>query len=1342
MLISGTDKTVGAKYRYPAVTNVDGTDVDAIVTIVKITNATIVDVDNLNNGGGSLKDRFQPVISTSQVNGNVEFQFTFYKGGTFNTAQQLKIDLSSFILEVLDLDGNEFFDVARPNNENYTLESKSFITVSTITPYTRFQGPSNSVDPISIANTRYIAAINFGTLHAINFRLGNSSRSSNRQSSISFGEVRFTIPKAPIANDDSSLCKLYGSVTQDVTTNDVDSNQNIDKVTVDLNPSQFGIQTSLTVLGQGTWSINSSGIVTFVPLAIFKNNPTPINYTIKDLTGLISNEAKITITFVPNQPTSNGNISECEATPIQTLNANTALSSTTGITWYDSATNGNIVSNPTLKTVDSITYYAEYSNGTCSSLNRTAVKLTITPAIAFTATPTQPKCFGEKGSVVLSTPTGGTGTITFNATATTNLAAGNHTYTATDANGCSKSITVTIKAAPTEIACSISGSDGPLCPSSTFNNYSAPISGNYEWSISGNGLIAGSTNSQSVSVTASAGCNSTFLLSLIITGANGCISTCTKIVTVVDDTLPIVTTAEASLNQTLQCNDRAGITAALALSPAATDNCVLAPTKILVSDVTTADANCANAYVRVRTWNFTDGCANTSANFVQTITVIDNTTPTWSTLTTALNTTLECSNTEALARAQAAFPIATDLCDATVTNISKVSGAFVASESCANAGTYTNTWTVVDGCGNTSEVFTQVITIQDTTAPTWSTAATALNTTVECSNTEALASAQAAFPIATDLCDATVINISKVSGAFVASESCANAGTYTNTWTVVDDCGNTSEVFTQIITIQDTTAPTWSTAATALNTTVECSNAEALATAQTAFPIATDLCDATVANISKVSGVFIASESCANAGTYTNTWTVADDCGNTSEVFTQIITIQDTTAPTWSTAATALNTTLECSNAEALAKAQAAFPTATDLCDATVTNISKVSGAFVASESCANAGTYTNTWTAADDCGNTSEVFTQIITIQDTTAPVITTLPAVSTISCAAILEFAVATATDNCGADVKLTSVDVTTRGDCAGSYSVTRTWTSTDTCGNKTTATQTINVIDKTGPTTNTAFTTPLNVNCDAIPAKPDLIFVDNCSTVSTPIFTENIINRTDNSYSIVRKWLVSDTCGNTSDFTQIINVTIANSNVLINNAICNDGNSTTTDLNNLLPAGISINSGAWIDINSSGGLLGNLFNAIGLPIGDYNFEYKVNDTTCPRTIRVIITVNTGCGGTVLSCGSVVVHNAFSPNGDGINEKFVIDNIDDTVCYPDNTVEIYNRWGVLVYETKGYNNTSNAFEGISVGRSIIQQSTGLPTGTYFYILSYTSLDGTGKTITNKKDGYLYLSK
>ena len=112
------------------------------------------------------------------------------------------------------------------------------------------------------------------------------------------------------------------------------------------------------------------------------------------------------------------------------------------------------------------------------------------------------------------------------------------------------------------------------------------------------------------------------------------------------------------------------------------------------------------------------------------------------------------------------------------------------------------------------------------------------------------------------------------------------------------------------------------------------------------------------------------------------------------------------------------------------------------------------------------------------------------------------------------------------------------------------------------------------------------------------------------------------------------------------------------------------------------------------------------------------------------------------VLGCGNIVVHNAFSPNGDGINEVFVIDNIDDTICYPDNTVEIYNRWGVLVFETRNYSNTSNNFKGISTGRTTISQSSGLPSGVYFYILKYTSVDGVGDTQVNQKDGYLYLTK
>jgi hypothetical protein len=86
----------------------------------------------------------------------------------------------------------------------------------------------------------------------------------------------------------------------------------------------------------------------------------------------------LTINDSPEPPASNGDITECEADPVQTLDANDALSSTTGVTWYDASSGGSVVATPTLNSVGSVTYYAEYSDGTCSSLTRTSVKLTIT----------------------------------------------------------------------------------------------------------------------------------------------------------------------------------------------------------------------------------------------------------------------------------------------------------------------------------------------------------------------------------------------------------------------------------------------------------------------------------------------------------------------------------------------------------------------------------------------------------------------------------------------------------------------------------------------------------------------------------------------------------------------------------------------------------------------------------------------------------------------------------------------------------------------------------------------------------------------------------------------------
>jgi hypothetical protein len=70
-------------------------------------------------------------------------------------------------------------------------------------------------------------------------------------------------------------------------------------------------------------------------------------------------------------------------------------------------------------------------------------------------------------------------------------------------------------------------------------------------------------------------------------------------------------------------------------------------------------------------------------------------------------------------------------------------------------------------------------------------------------------------------------------------------------------------------------------------------------------------------------------------------------------------------------------------------------------------------------------------------------------------------------------------------------------------------------------------------------------------------------------------------------------------------------------------------------------------------------------------------------------------------------------------------------------NKVEVYNRWGVLVFESNQYDNDAHAFRGYSQGRSTVG-SDALPTGTYFYTVQGTKPDGT----IVRKQGYLYLTR
>src|SRR5262249_11205887 len=133
---------------------------------------------------------------------------------------------------------------------------------------------------------------------------------------------------------------------------------------------------------------------------------------------------------------------------------------------------------------------------------------------------------------------------------------------------------------------------------------------------------------------------------------------------------------------------------------------------------------------------------------------------------------------------------------------------------------------------------------------------------------------------------------------------------------------------------------------------------------------------------------------------------------------------------------------------------------------------------------------HVRTWTATDACGNTSTA-SQTINVDDKTKPVIGSLPGPTTIECPAVPSFTTPTVTDACDASPTLTFVDAS-----SGSAPVVqvRTWTATDACGNTSTASQTINVDDKTKPVIG-SLPGPTTIECPAVPSFTTPTVTDAC-------------------------------------------------------------------------------------------------------------------------------------------------------------------------------------------------------------------------------------------------------
>ncbi|MDF4202585.1 gliding motility-associated C-terminal domain-containing protein [Maribacter sp. SA7] len=132
------------------------------------------------------------------------------------------------------------------------------------------------------------------------------------------------------------------------------------------------------------------------------------------------------------------------------------------------------------------------------------------------------------------------------------------------------------------------------------------------------------------------------------------------------------------------------------------------------------------------------------------------------------------------------------------------------------------------------------------------------------------------------------------------------------------------------------------------------------------------------------------------------------------------------------------------------------------------------------------------------------------------------------------------------------------------------------------------------------------------------------------------------------------------------------------------------------------------------------------------------EVEDGTDPLdscdSIGGVPSLNADCNAEVVETGISVFNEVITPNNDGVNDFFRIENIE---SFPNNKVQIFNRWGVVVYEMSGYDNVTNTFQGVSNGRATISEDSELPVGVYFYVIKYEN-DGDNLD----KAGYLYINR
>jgi gliding motility-associated-like protein len=565
-------------------------------------------------------------------------------------------------------------------------------------------------------------------------------------------------------------------------------------------------------------------------------------------------------------------------------------------------------------------------------------------------------------------------------------------------------------------------------------------------------------------------------------------------------------------------------------------------------------------------------------------------------------------------------------------------------------------------------------------------------------------------PVVNDNCG----NVIQPTGPVVGGTYQGCEGTITYTWNYEDCEGNNHDwVYTYNVVVEDFQMPADD------GSTVACE----VDAVEPVPPVVNDNCG----NVIQPTGPVVGGTYQGCEGTITYTWTYTDCAGNNHDwVYTYTVVVEDFQMPADD------GSTVACES-DAV---EPVPPVVNDNCG----NVIQPTGPEIGGTYLDCEGTITYTWTYADCAGNNHDwVYTYNIEVGDFQMPDNASM----NIECSDdATEPVPPVVNDNCGNPIIPTGPVVVISPDpieCIGT--ITYTWSYADCTGNGHDWVFTYNVEDTTPPELD-VVASDMTVECDGAGNQQDLAdwlasiggasATDNCSDV---LWSDNYSGLSDDcgeTGSATVTFTATDTCGNEVSTTATFTIVDTTAPILVGE---------------IVPEIDVICDGVIPDVpvlefeDSCSSEINVVFEETSTDNGDAE-DYVITRVwtvtdDCGNELLITQVINVqGCG--VLGV-TFEIFNGVTPDGDGLNDYFQIDGIED---YPINNMKIFNRWGVLVWDTDGYGVNGNVFRGVSNGRSTIREEKELPTGTYYYILTFPGAgvdDNPGK---NNYTGYLYINR